>query len=430
MTRIAHFTVTVRDYDEAIAFYVDKLGFDLVEDTDLGGGKRWVRVRPRGSTGTGILLARAVSPRQQASVGNQAGGRVFAFVETDDFGRDYEALLARGVSFVRAPERQSYGTVAVFEDLYGNRFDLIGRPDPSPFVEVLALPAPSPVAAQVRTLDQTNDFVIKRVEYRGDEEDLIPAHLFVPTGSGPFAAVVAYHQNNSEWHLGKSEVSGFAGDPRQAFAPALARRGLAVLAPDVLTFEERRRSGRGLEPHPRDWLEHYNEMAHRLVRGELLLRKLLSDGMRALTVLSSQPEVDPARVGVVGHSMGGILAHYHAAVDVRVAFGCSSGAVYSLAAKMAQGIGLAMAEVIPGAAQQWTLAHVLAAAARRPFLVVSSSDDPYSIDAAEVIGQARQEARRRGDADHLDHLHTDGAHALDQIRFDAIVDWLAQQGAR
>ncbi len=123
--RISQFAVTVRDYDEALAFYVEKLGFDRVEDTDLGGGKRWVRVRPPGSTGAGILLARAVSDRQKASVGNQAGGRVFIFLETDDFWRDYKRLVERGVSFVRPPSQEAFGTAAVFEDLYGNRFDLI-----------------------------------------------------------------------------------------------------------------------------------------------------------------------------------------------------------------------------------------------------------------------------------------------------------------
>jgi predicted enzyme related to lactoylglutathione lyase len=123
---ISQFAVTVRDYDDAIAFYVRKLGFELLEDTDLGGGKRWVRVRPSGSTGAGILLAKAVGETQVASVGNQTGGRVFIFLETDDFRRDYEALVAKGVVFVRPPSEEPYGTVAVFEDLYGNKFDLVG----------------------------------------------------------------------------------------------------------------------------------------------------------------------------------------------------------------------------------------------------------------------------------------------------------------
>jgi predicted enzyme related to lactoylglutathione lyase len=124
---ISQFAVTIRDYEEALAFYVGKLGFEKLEDTDLGGGKRWVRVRPSGSTGAGILLAKAVNEKQLASVGNQTGGRVFVFIETDDFTRDYNALVGRGVVFVRPPSEESYGRVAVFEDLYGTKFDLIGR---------------------------------------------------------------------------------------------------------------------------------------------------------------------------------------------------------------------------------------------------------------------------------------------------------------
>jgi len=125
--RIAQFAITVHDYDEALAFYVGKLGFACVEDTDLGDGKRWVRVRPSGAgvDGAGILLARAVNDEQRASVGKQGGGRVFVFLETDDLARDHAALLARGVTFVRAPVQEDYGKVAVFQDLYGNLFDLI-----------------------------------------------------------------------------------------------------------------------------------------------------------------------------------------------------------------------------------------------------------------------------------------------------------------
>ena len=123
--RISQIALTVLDYDDAIAFYVGVLGFDLHEDTDLGGGKRWVRVRPGGSDGAGFLLARAVTEAQRASVGNQTGGRVFLFIETDDLQRDFEAYTARGVRFVRPPSVEPFGMVAVFEDLYGNKIDLI-----------------------------------------------------------------------------------------------------------------------------------------------------------------------------------------------------------------------------------------------------------------------------------------------------------------
>jgi catechol 2,3-dioxygenase-like lactoylglutathione lyase family enzyme len=117
--------LVVRDYDEAISFYTKSLGFRLVEDTDLGNGKRWVLVRPAGSDGTDLLLARAVNPEQASRIGNQTGGRVFLFLHTDDFWRDYRELTARGVKFVRPPKEESYGKVAVFEDLYGNLWDLL-----------------------------------------------------------------------------------------------------------------------------------------------------------------------------------------------------------------------------------------------------------------------------------------------------------------
>lgn len=127
--KLGYVALVVRDYDEAVKFYKHSLGFQLIEDTDLGGGKRWVRVRPPGSTGTDLLLARAVNPEQSSRIGNQTGGRVFLFLHTDDFWRDYRAMTARGVKFVRPPSEESYGTVAVLEDLYGNKWDLLQLKD-------------------------------------------------------------------------------------------------------------------------------------------------------------------------------------------------------------------------------------------------------------------------------------------------------------
>jgi catechol 2,3-dioxygenase-like lactoylglutathione lyase family enzyme len=124
MAHIAAFSLLVRDYDEAIAFYVGKLGFELSGDADRGGGKRWVRVTPRGGQ-TSLLLARAVTDEQRAAVGNQSGGRVWLFLETEDFDRDHAAFLTAGVHFRETPRREEYGVVAVFEDLYGNAGDLI-----------------------------------------------------------------------------------------------------------------------------------------------------------------------------------------------------------------------------------------------------------------------------------------------------------------
>src|SRR5512147_2245698 len=109
----------VRDYDEAIAFFTGTLGFECLEDTDLGNDKRWVLVRPRGPSATALLLARATTPEQEAAVGKQTGGRVFLFLQTDNFARDHALLKTRGVKFLEEPRKESYGTVAVFEDLYG-----------------------------------------------------------------------------------------------------------------------------------------------------------------------------------------------------------------------------------------------------------------------------------------------------------------------
>ena len=122
ITRVA---VVVRDYDEAIAYFTGSLGFELLEDTPMGSGKRWVVVAPQGSTGTAIVLARAANAEQESRIGNQTGGRVLLFLHTDDFDRDYGLMKARGVRFAEEPRRESFGTAVVFEDLYGNRWDLV-----------------------------------------------------------------------------------------------------------------------------------------------------------------------------------------------------------------------------------------------------------------------------------------------------------------
>ncbi|NOJ08380.1 VOC family protein [Vibrio splendidus] len=123
---IVHIALVVKDYDEALDFYVNKLKFDLIEDTYLPEeDKRWVVVAPPNSTGVSLLLARASKPEQLDFIGNQAGGRVFLFLNTDDFWRDYERMTSLGINFVREPKEQGYGTVAVFEDLYGNLWDLL-----------------------------------------------------------------------------------------------------------------------------------------------------------------------------------------------------------------------------------------------------------------------------------------------------------------
>jgi catechol 2,3-dioxygenase-like lactoylglutathione lyase family enzyme len=124
LQQIAHIALVVNAYDEAITFYTQKLHFDLVEDTTLNENKRWVLVRPKGST-CSLLLAKGVGDAQQSRIGNQTGGRVFLFLHTDNFDRDYDNLLANDIEIVRPPTKETYGTVCVFKDLYGNLWDLI-----------------------------------------------------------------------------------------------------------------------------------------------------------------------------------------------------------------------------------------------------------------------------------------------------------------
>lgn len=123
---LIHVALVIRDYDEAIEFFCKKLHFELIEDTyQPEQDKRWVLVAPPGSNGTRLLLARASTPDQESFIGNQSGGRVFLFLRTDDFWRDYNDMISVGIKFVREPKTESYGTVAVFEDLYGNLWDLV-----------------------------------------------------------------------------------------------------------------------------------------------------------------------------------------------------------------------------------------------------------------------------------------------------------------
>jgi catechol 2,3-dioxygenase-like lactoylglutathione lyase family enzyme len=135
--RLAHVTFLVRDYDEALAFFTESLGFRVVENSPLPANKRWILIAPPGSQGANLLLACAATPEQLQQIGNQAAGRVFLFLHTDDFWRDYRLMLAANVKFLESPRQEPYGTVAVFEDLYGNKWDLLQPVD-------TAVPRPRP----------------------------------------------------------------------------------------------------------------------------------------------------------------------------------------------------------------------------------------------------------------------------------------------
>ena len=283
----------------------------------------------------------------------------------------------------------------------------------------LALAAPVPVAFERGEVVACDGYDRENIEYRGLEGDIIPAFLFTPKGRAPLGGVVVFHQHNGQFHLGKSEVAGLVGDAFQAFGPALARRGLVVLAPDALSFEDRRAAVRGVEPDHYDWLQHYNALNYRLIDGDTLMRKCLDDAQRAVSVLLSVPGVEAHRVGIAGHSYGGYTALYHAALDVRCRFACISGAVCSIGTRRREGTGFTLFEAVPGLARLLDTHDVLAAIGPRPTLVVSGTEDKYSRDADEVVAKVA--------GDFISELRVARGHALDRERFGAIVEWIVER---
>jgi dienelactone hydrolase len=270
----------------------------------------------------------------------------------------------------------------------------------------------------------------RRIVYTASDGDRIPAFLLVPRGRrAPGPAVLVHHQHNGERHLGKSEVCGLAGDSLQAFGAALAERGFVVLAPDSICFEDRRPAGIGIEPHPGDWQQHYNEMTYRLLRGDTLMRKVLDDAAVGLSALVALDVVDATRVGILGHSYGGNTVLFQAALDERVRFACTSGAACSYRHKMQRGTGVEMAEVLPGVSGRLDVDDLLRLVAPRPMLVVSATGDPYSADASEMVRLARPAYVAAGAPTALEHAEYEGEHALTRDRFDRIVEWIARVGA-
>lgn len=266
-----------------------------------------------------------------------------------------------------------------------------------------------------------------RITYRNEENNPIPAFLLLPHGAGQFPAVLVHHQHNGERHLGKSEVCGLAGDPLQAFGPALARKGIVVLAADSICFEDRRSNRSGIEPDPdesADWLQHYNQMCYRLLRGDTLMRRVLDDAARGVSLLRAHPSVDAQRIGTLGHSYGGNTVLFLAALDVRLSFACSSGAACTYANKMREGTGIEMAEVIPGFAQRFDVEDLVKCIAPRKTLLVSATEDKYAKDADVIVQAARETFAVLGAERNLEHRRYSGGHPLTQERFDHIIEWI------
>jgi dienelactone hydrolase len=268
-----------------------------------------------------------------------------------------------------------------------------------------------------------------RVCYVGVEEQ-VPALLLVPDGAGPFPAVLAHHQHNSEWHLGKSEVAGLAGDPLQAFGPALARSGLIVLAPDAVGFEDRRYTGTGIDQREDDWLQYFNEMAYRLVSGRLLATTVLGDAACGLSALLADERVDGSKLGAVGHSHGGYVTILLTALDERVCFACASGSACSYKRRMLDRSGIEFSQVIPGILNLADIDGLVGLIAPRPLLLLSAIEDRYSADAPEVVQAATGAWEAHGAREKLEHVRYKGGHALTPERTEKMITWVMGRASR
>ncbi|MBK9322667.1 MAG: dienelactone hydrolase family protein [Bdellovibrionaceae bacterium] len=282
-------------------------------------------------------------------------------------------------------------------------------------------------AVDFEVLEETTLSKFRRqlIRYRSQDSDWIPAYLFIPLSAGPHPGVLIHHQHNGERHLGKSEVAGIAGNPLQAFGPSLADLGYVVLAPDSICFEDRRPNKKGIEADTwdNDWLQHFNEMTFRLVKGDSLMRKVLDDAGVGLSLLENLESVSSNQIGVLGHSYGGNTALFQAATDDRIRFVCSSGALCSYKQKMEVGTGLEMALAIPGLLPYFDFDQILGAIAPRDVLIVSAEQDKYSKDADTICSSVEKLFVRPDGSSSLNHFRDSGDHPLTEERHSVITDW-------
>lgn len=265
------------------------------------------------------------------------------------------------------------------------------------------------------------------ISYQGSEGDEIFAYLLVPK-DGIKGSILVHHQHHGEHHLGKSEVAGKLGDRYQHFCPALAKKGFITLAPDSICFEDRRTNRKGTKADEEvDWLHHYNQMCYRLLRGDNLMKKVLDDASRGVCILEQLDEMANKPIGLLGHSYGGNTAIFQGALDERLKFVCSSGAVCSFKFKLKKGIGIEMAEVLPGFMRKFELLDVLACIAPRKFLIVAADKDKYTGDARRQFRRLRKVYQKMIKEERLFLHYYKGGHGLTKERFMNIVDWFENE---
>lgn len=257
-------------------------------------------------------------------------------------------------------------------------------------------------------------------------QDKVKAFLLLPDQLDNNPAILIHHQHNGERHFGKSEVCGLAGNSLQAFGPELAKRRFVVLAPDSICFEERRKDAHGTQPlsNDADFLQHYNEMCYRIIKGDCLMKNVLYDAMNAITLLSGLPYVDTKKIGSFGHSYGGNTTLFLSAIDERIAFSCASGSACTYENRMANYVGIEMASVIPNFHSKYDIYDLVSCIAPRRLLIVSAEDDKYSKDATEIVEKVSPAYADLHALNNLYHKRYHGGHGLTRERFDYIIEWL------
>lgn len=285
----------------------------------------------------------------------------------------------------------------------------------------IALPDTAPVMGY-RVLQSTEEdgYTWQLIEY-DSEGDTVSAFLLLPETLENNPAILIHHQHNREHHLGKSEVCGLAGNPLQAFGPALVKSGFVVLAPDSVCFESRRADPR-VEGF--DFWQHFNEMCYRIVTGDYLMKKVLTDAMNGITLLSRLGFVDNGRIGTLGHSYGGNTVLFLSALDERIAFSCASGSACTYKNRMENNVGIEMASVIPRFHGPYDIEDLVSCTAPRRLLIVSAEEDKYSRDAPDIVEKAGSAYAALGASQNLFHKRYPGGHELTRERFDFILEWL------
>lgn len=262
------------------------------------------------------------------------------------------------------------------------------------------------------------------INYIGNENDIIPAYLLIPKGTGPFPSILIHHQHNGERHFGKSEVMGIVGDENQAFAPELANNGIIVLVPDSICFEDRRKNAKGIIKHDDDFLQHYNEMCYRLLNGKLLMSKIIEDSSIGISLLFHNKLVDKNKIGILGHSYGGNTVLFHLPFDKRIKFGISSGALCSYKQKIEDGTGIEKAEVIPGFIKKYEIKNLLKYSEFKRLLIISGTEDAYSKDAEKIYKEVIDFYKKNDIKNILELKKYEGGHKVSKERFDFIINYI------